>query len=55
MELSERKEYPISKYSSLEGWIFVKTIECTYAEALCEASKLQEKDPDYQYRVYDDR
>jgi len=50
-----QSEYPISKYSVSTEWIFIKTFVGSYDEALKEAAKLQSEDPEFQYRIYDDR
>jgi hypothetical protein len=36
-------------------WIFVKEYNGNYEEAFQEMAKLQENDPEYAYRIWDDR
>jgi hypothetical protein len=36
-------------------WIFVKEYDGNYEEAFQEMAKLQENDPEYDYRIWDDR
>jgi len=47
--------FPISKYSSATGWIFIKQFNGTYIDALFEAQRLQSEDDAFAYRIWDER